>query len=118
MKFLNNKHEERFLECISKDRTCTGDVERYALFYILTGSNDIWSKGINSFYDFNKQGIKSPRSLGKLYLSTSSLYLVKLAYNLYNGYKSETVLDTFSSLDKENTRLALNAIKIRLRFEE
>ncbi|WP_186430907.1 DUF6075 family protein [Clostridium sp. BSD9I1] len=118
MKFLNKVHEERFLECISKDRTCTGDVERYALFYILTGSNDIWWKGIDKYYDFKEHGIKSPRSLGKLCLCNSSLYLVKLAYNLYNGYKSETVLETFSSLDKENTRLALNAIKIRLRFEE
>lgn len=43
---------------------------------------------------------------------SSSRKLIRLAFNLYNGYEAD-VVDTFSILDYDNFNLAINAIKIR-----
>lgn len=43
---------------------------------------------------------------------SSSRKLIKLAFNLYNGYSAD-VLDTFNVLDDDNFNLAMNALRIR-----
>lgn len=114
--FLSEEHKNRFMECIAKDKTFNDDVERMALFFILSGNNDIWAKGVNSFYDFNNHSIKL--SLGKMHLSSSSKVLINLAFNLYNGYKPRggiAPVDMFSSLDNSNSLLVFNALKLRFR---
>ncbi|MBC2580594.1 DUF6075 family protein [Clostridium sp. DJ247] len=115
MKFLSKEHEERFNQCILKDRTASTDVERYALFYILSGSKDIWRKGVEKFYSFENQGIL--KSGLRIDLCTSSRASIKLAFNLYNGAtigKDISVMDIFTSLDTENKKLALTAIEYRV----
>jgi hypothetical protein len=114
MEFLSEEHKARFNECIKMDKTYPSDIERYALFYILSGNKDIWGKGIENFYSFEEQGILK-KGLKKC-LCSSSERLVKLGFNLYNGTavgKENSVRDMFMSLDEANTKLALNAIKIR-----
>lgn len=116
MEFLSEEHKARFYQCIKKDKTCSSDIERYALFYILSGNEDIWGKGIDNFYSFKEHGILK-KGLRRC-LCSSSERLLKLGFNLYNGAtigKENSVRDMFMSLDKENTKLALNAIKIRFR---
>ena len=112
--FLNEVHKARFNECIKRDETGSGDVERIALFYILSGNSDIWSKGIDNIYCFKENGIKI-NSLKKLFLCSSSNKLVELAFNLYNGFATKNMdpRSLFSSLDSDNLQLVLNSLKIR-----
>jgi hypothetical protein len=88
------------------------DFERLAMFYILSGNEDIWRKGIDNLYDFKRNCI-TPKQSKKIDLCTSSRALVNLAFHLYNGYGKDTLTDTFYSLDGKNKLLAFNAIEIR-----
>lgn len=114
--FLSEQHKRLYENCIRKDGTSPRDNERKALFYILSGSEDLVSKGIDTFYDFEEQAINA-EALETVDLSSGSKALVLLAFNLYNNYRPErplTVLETFTGLDEKNTQIALNAIKLRL----
>ncbi|NLK24911.1 MAG: hypothetical protein GX309_13300 [Clostridiales bacterium] len=109
--FLYN-HQERLKQLQLKDGSTDKDTERTALFYILAGNDDLYSK-VEYIYDF-KERIITPECLenGKVDFCSSSRKLIKLAYNLFNGYPAD-VLDTFYILDNNNFDLALNALKIR-----
>lgn len=104
--------EDRFNQLLERDRTHEKDVERKALFYIIAGNSDLYSK-VNFIYDFEDKSI-NPECLesGEVDFCSSSRKLVKLAFNLYNSYPAD-VIDTFYVLDDSNFELALNAIKIR-----
>lgn len=104
--------EERYNELMKKDGTDKEDLERKALFYILAGNIDLYSK-VNYIYNF-KERIINPECLEseKVDFCSSSRRLIKLAYNLFNSFPAD-VIDTFYLLDEDNFELALNAIKIR-----
>lgn len=103
---------DRFLNLLERDGSHGKDVERSALFYILAGNTDLYSK-VDYIYNFKERGI-TPECLesNKVDFCSSSRKLIKLAYNLFNGYPAD-VLDTFYILGEDNFNLALNAIKIR-----
>lgn len=105
-------HKDRFDLLLKKDGTHPRDVERKAMFYILSGNLDLYKK-IDHIYDFKENSIK-PECLESqdVDFSSSSQKLIKLAFNLYNGFPAE-VLDTFYLLDEDNFRIAINAIKLR-----
>lgn len=105
---------DRYNELLQRDRTTKGDVERESLFWILANNDDLYGK-VNSIYDFKDRSIK-PECLGpesEVDLCSGSRRLIKLAYNLYNGYPAD-VLDTFCGLDVGNYIIAMRAITIRL----
>lgn len=56
MQFLNEKHKTRFNESIITDETHPQDVERRALFYIISGNDDLYAKR-NHIYDFKNNWI-------------------------------------------------------------
>lgn len=115
IEFLSDEHKKRFYQCLHKDKTYQGDRERFALFYILTGCDELWEKNIINFYDFEKQLIKSRF---KVDLSSGSKAMVKLAFHLYNDNNKlfqNSIVYTFNSLDEANTKLAINAITIRFK---
>ena len=105
-------HTENFDELIKRDKTAATDVERLAMFKLF--SNDDLFQKAHALYDFKAHSIK-PESLenGEVDLSNSSLKLVKLAYNLFNGYYPADVLETFAGLDEYNFELCIQAIRIR-----
>lgn len=110
------QQKERFQALMSKGEVHPQDKERASLFWILSGNSDIYGK-VHHIYDFEENAIK-PECLesGDVDFSSSSERLVRLAFNLYNGYPAD-VLDSFQSLDEDNFRLALEAIKIRFNME-
>lgn len=112
IKFFNKTHKERFFQLLTKDNTNEYDIERYSLFYILAGNNDIYSKGIDNIYDFKNHGIR-PSKIKKIDLCSSSKSLMDLAIDLYNGNGKKAPSDIFLYLDTKNTKLALNAIEMR-----
>ena len=104
--------EERYKKLIEKDGTSEGDTERKALFYILAGNIDLYTKA-DHIYNFKERAI-TPECLdnGMVDFCSSSRKLVKLAYNLFNSFPAD-IIDTFYVLDEDNFNLALNSIKLR-----
>lgn len=115
MQFLSKKHAVNFNELIHKDNTHPRDTERYSLFYIIAGNEDLFRKR-TFLYDFESKGIKSNCiDGGTIDLSSSVKALARLAFNLYNSYEDKytTPIDIFYSLDDKNYNLAMNSIAIR-----
>ncbi|WP_319466891.1 DUF6075 family protein [uncultured Trichococcus sp.] len=108
---------DNYTKLLIKDKTAETDVERKALFRIL--SNDDLYRKVTHLYDFKEHSIK-PESLenGEVDLSSSSRKLVMAAFNLYNGHYKADICDTFASLDDENFDLVIQAIKIRFKQDE
>lgn len=109
---MKTNFNETFLRLLSRDNTLDSDLERKVFFLIMAGNEDLSDK-INHFYDFEERSIK-PESLEEnvVDLCSSSLKLVTLAFNLFNGYPAD-IFETFSVLDDENLSLAIAAIKLR-----
>ena len=108
---VKEKQDLRYQQLIERSGATPGDLERRALFHIIAGNEDLYSK-VESVYDFEGNYIKDECLDGDVYLSSSSRKLLKLGYNLYNGYAA-SVVDVFSGLDGNNARLAIEAIMIR-----
>lgn len=105
-------YTDSYTELLIKDKTAETDVERKALFLILS-NDDLFGK-VTHLYDFQEHSIK-PDSLdnGEVDLSSSSRKLVMAAFNLFNGHYTADIFDTFAGLDDENFDLVIQAIKIR-----
>ena len=104
--------EERLKQLVKRDGTNESDIERKAMFYILAGNYDLYNK-IDFIYDFKDHNINIDCLENEdVDFSSSSSNLIKLAFNLYNGYPAD-VLSTFVGLDDSNFALALKAIEIR-----
>ena len=84
-----------------------------ALFFIICGNQELYNLR-EQIYNFKEKCIE-PEIL-ESGICTSSKQLIKLAFNLYNSYPMESVMDTFSGLDEYNFELAMHAI--RLRFDK
>lgn len=118
MQFLNNQHKKKFIELIKADETYHKDVERKSLFYIISGNDDLHQKR-SYIYDFNNNWINIEcLDSERVDFSTSSKALIRLGFNLYNGYSDEhtSPRELLYSLDSENYYLALTSCDIR--FDE
>lgn len=115
MRFISEDHAQNFQNMILKDQIHPKDLERFALFYIIGGNEDLFSKRHN-LYDFKEHSIK-PECLtdGAVDLCSSSKALVRLAFNLYNGYEDEytSPRDLLGNLDSKNHLVALHAMDLR-----
>lgn len=117
MKYISGKQEERFKELLVKAKLKYKDKERESLFYILAGNDDLY-KQVNKIYDFGKQQLNCINEDGEvaiedIFVSSSSSSLLKLALELYNQSTSISVNELFRNLDDNNSRLAINVMKIR-----
>ena len=112
--FLNSKHMENYLDLVMEDQMCTRDVERASLFYIISGNDDLYRKR-RFIYDPKDHSIKRCLDNTDVDFSSSIKALVRLGFNLYNGWSDEytTPVDLLGCLDDNNRNLARNAIQIR-----
>lgn len=123
IKFLSEKHRETYKNYLERAGSHYQDRERRAFFYIMSGSLDLVSKGIDRMYNFKENIPKfHPATLEedeeKFCFCTSSQALFRLALNLYNNsYISLPVNQTFRDLDEDNLKLAIEAIKIRFNIQ-
>lgn len=115
MEYMYNTNEN-LEQIMSKDNTSKTDLERISLFTILSENVDLFKK-INYIYDFENNWINDDCfENDKVDFCSSSRALIRLGFNLYNGYtdsKSDT-MNILSNLDKENFEIAMRAIRIRL----
>lgn len=119
MEFLNKEHEENFNLLVKKVEVRNGDIERKSMFYIIAGNLDLFRQA-NDIYNFKEDELQDRKTNeeGELYFpnvltSKSSEKLLNLAVQLFNNTNNQNLIDTFSWLDVENRKLALNAIKLR-----
>lgn len=112
--FLSSKHMENYLDLITEDQMRTGDMERASLFYIISGNDDLYRKRWY-IYDLKDHSIKRCFDNTDVDFSSSIKALVRLGFNLYNGWSDEytTPVDLLGCLDDNNRKLARNAIHIR-----
>jgi hypothetical protein len=118
MIFINDTHKTNYEELIVLSRPCIDTAERVALFYILAGNKDLFKKKF-SIYDFKRNVTKFHNfKHAKVDFCSSSKALIRLGFNLYNGYsdKYTNPLILLGILDTENYNLAINAIKIRFEY--
>lgn len=115
MKFLTKEHENRLVNLLKRDKTQATDVERLALFYIIAGNTDLYNK-VSCIYNFTGHHIE-PDCIydGSVDFCSSSRSLVRLAYNLFNGYQDDNLspVEVLSSLDADNFYLATESLNIR-----
>lgn len=116
--FKDNLHCNRYNELASLCKLRETDMERVALFYIISGNEDLYMKK-KSIYDFIENAI-NPECLNSdtIDFCSSSKALIRLAFNLFNGYfDSQTnPLYLLCGLDTKNLFIAYQAIF--LRFQE
>lgn len=116
MDYMNSEHEKRYLLYLKKDNTSQKDCERKSLFYILAISSDL-EKHIEEIYDFENRWIKL-ECLEKSWQTSGYSAIIRLAYNLYNGYTDDNsdVLTIFSRVSADVRDYLYNAIRFRLSF--
>jgi len=105
--------QQRLEDLLKKDQTHVADKERTSLFLIISGNDDLYRKA-EHIYDFKNHWIKDEcLTSSKVDFSSGSKALIRLGFNLYNGYSPADIRDIFSVLDQENIELALEAIEYR-----
>jgi len=113
--FTDNTHRTRYdkLASVSGLRDC--DWEKMALFYIISGNEDLYVKK-KAIYDFFDNSIM-PECLttDKVDFCSSSKALIRLGFNLYNGYfdLETNLLYLLCGLDSKNLFIAYQAILLR-----
>lgn len=114
---IDKRHALRLNKLMQADGTNQRDIERITLFYILAGNENLYCKR-NHIYDFKKHCIKSCLNDGIVDFSSGLRSLIKLGFNLYNGYSDSdmTPLDLFWNLDSRNKQIAENAIRLRFNY--
>jgi len=112
--FTDQVHQDRFASLIAADHTRWSDTERISLFYLISGNGDLYSKR-RYIYDFEDHAIKHCIGTGEVDFSSGMAALLRLGFNLYNGYKDNYTapLDVFRNLDHNNRFLAYCAIRLR-----
>lgn len=114
MRFLNESHALNFQNLILVDDTHPSDHERFSLFYILGSDENLFLKRAH-IYDFKEHAIR-PEILTepKVDLCSSQKSLVRLAFNLYNGFEDEYTnpRDLLKNLDSENGFVAMQAMML------
>lgn len=114
--FIDNSHKGRYLNLIKSAGIYEYDRERQSLMYIISGNNDLYLKK-DSIYDFYENVILSDCVISsKVDFCSSSRALIRLAFNLFNGYTDDYTnpLTLLCGLDSRNLLLAYQAILMRL----
>jgi len=112
--FISAAHKERFINMILEDGMSLSDSERASLFYIISGNDDLYMKR-RFIYDCSEHCICACLDDADVDFSSSMRSLIRLGFNLYNGWSDRytTPLFLLGSLDSYNLMLAGDAIKIR-----
>lgn len=111
--FKNEEHKKYYELFKLKANMQEGDKQRKALFYLLALLEKT-RENINEIYNFDK-GYIYTECLDSAWQTGTTLKVIKLAFNLYNGF---TCKDDFSpvalfSVDYDLIEYLLEAIRIR-----
>lgn len=112
---LDKKQNSLYLKLLNDANINIHDVERKSLLYIISHNEDLFKKR-NYIYNFKENNINfNSLNSQNVDLCTSSKALVRLGFNLYNGYtdKYTNPLNIMACLDSKNYIIAKRAIDLR-----
>ena len=112
-RFVSYLHEERFTDCMQRigNDICPGTS---AMLYIISGCNELWNMGVDSFFDFV---LKKPLKCEESALSANSANLLKFAHYLESNAdigKSDNLYRYIPVIDYVHLEIAIEAIKLVL----
>lgn len=109
--YKDSYHERRCWEVMSKLKSVDSNLK--SMIYIITGVQNL-DLNLSRLYDFYENEIVEDRVTFTARMSSpSEKALLHLAVELLNGSNPQSIVTLLSVLDKEECKLALNAIKIR-----
>jgi len=113
--FVSSAHKECFTNMMIEDDMSPQDTERASLFYIIAGNGDLYKKRRFIYNSSEHSIICVCLDSVDVDFSSSMLSLIRLGFNLYNGWSDSytTPMYLLGSLDNRNLFLAGNAITIR-----
>jgi len=116
VRFAGYIHEERFIHSL-KLAGNNKSPGTEAMLYILSGCNELWQAGIETFYDF-EAGTTISYTDSKSSLSDNGQKLLRLAYHLANGFDRDDLIHSlryyFPGLEYAHLELAIEAVKLSL----
>lgn len=113
--FIDHLHRSRYQKLALVTGVHDQDHERTTLFYILSGNEDLYLKK-KAIYDFfDNTIIPECLTTDKVDFCSSSKALIRLGFNLYNGYYDfcTNPLHLLYGLDTRNLFIAYQAILLR-----
>jgi len=114
--FISYIHEERYRLCIERvlKRQPPG---AGALFYIISGCDELWKAGVETFFDFEKGAAISAGEDGNT-LSENGSNLLRLGYYLVSGFSRDSLIQNLGNyiagLEYVHLELAIEALKLAL----
>lgn len=112
MRFLSMDHKIKFTDLIKRDKVQTFDLERHAVFYIISANEELYDK-VQSIYNFEKHNLQQD-ILNKISLSSVASKMLQLGYSLLNGtcktYNDVNYL--FSDFDIQPFEVCVYALRI------
>ena len=113
--FVSYIHEERYIHCLQRTKKRTPGIE--ALLFILSGSNELWDVGVDTFFDFGESTMVSYSDMN-VSLSEDGQVQLRLAFHLIDGIDRQRLVHELryccASLEDANLELAIEAIKLAL----
>lgn len=120
VRFIGYVHEEQYIECLDRvGKNRTPGIE--AMMYIISGCNELWIAGTDTFFDFEAGNVIPQESITASY-SNEGARLLRLAYCYANGLKmsQEDLLHVlhnyFIGLENIHLELAIEAMRLALFF--
>lgn len=118
VRFISYVHEEQYIQCLDRagNHRAPG-IE--AMLYIISGCNELWNAGPDTFFDFETGKVIIQESVTASY-SRGSAKLLRLAYCYAHGLKLDQrqllhVLHSyFSGLEHIHLELAIEAMRLAL----
>jgi hypothetical protein len=115
MYFIDKNHVTNYQKLLFQDHTHPKNIHRKSLFYIISGNEDLYLRRY-SIYDFGIHEILPINLVNELMsLGDGSRMLLRLAYNLYNGFDDGnlTPRDIFYVMNKRDFIVAKGGIDMR-----
>ncbi|MGV8150044.1 MAG: DUF6075 family protein [Alkaliphilus sp.] len=115
MKFKDYSHWNKYRKLTEADMMHPHDTDRKPLFYIMSSNDDLFNKS-HFIYNFSENYINLDcLDSSKVDFCSSSKALIRLGFNLYNGYtdKHTSPVEIFYNLEEKNHDIAKAAIDIK-----
>lgn len=119
VRFISYVHEEQYLHCLEHVLTENRTPGLDAMLYIISGCNELWNAGADTFVDFASGEVISQESISNSF-SEEGAKLLRLAYCFADGLKMNrgqllhTLYTYFSGLDLVHLELAIEAMRLAL----
>ena len=109
IKFKCRDHERFYQQCLV--RCGCGDPYHKAFFYTM-GISDETRKHVEDVFDFRENVIR-PEGLNKGWQTSGSSCLIRLAFNLWNGWNADGYATPYDLFSTSDVAYMLEAIRIR-----